>query len=301
VAGIDLAVQFDLEIGHINLSRKPDNNNNNTAATPSQQPSSCSSNGVSSVAPNIPGDNEPIVGWHTDSYPFVCVVMLSECSGMVGGETELRMGSHGGGGGGGGGGTLKIRSPQMVCSPSPSPFKLLPPYLHMFIPSIPDLPPLVSIQGHAVVLQGRYITHRALRALPLASSSPGGSDSEEPERITMVTSFRPRDPHVRDDTVLTTVRPVSDLGELYAQFAAYRLEMLAARIQTQLAELRSSTDATGKGEGTRMGVEARRLKEFLREQRDFLERTEREIVDEQEVVKGVDTDSVRSDSSINSM
>lgn len=27
--------------------------------------------------------------WHFDSYPFVCVVMLSDCSGMRGGETAI--------------------------------------------------------------------------------------------------------------------------------------------------------------------------------------------------------------------
>lgn len=81
---------------------------------------------------------KPIVDWHTDSYPFVVVTMLSDCTDMAGGETVLRKGD---------GDTLKLRGPQM---------------------------------GYSVLLQGRYIEHKGLRAY--------GST----ERITAVTSFRPK-------------------------------------------------------------------------------------------------------------
>ena len=50
-------------------------------------------------------DDKPIVDWHTDSYPFVCVTMLSDCTSMIGGETALRTGN---------GDILKVRGPQMV-------------------------------------------------------------------------------------------------------------------------------------------------------------------------------------------
>lgn len=95
----------------------------------------------------------------------------------------------------------------------------------------------------------------------------------------MVTSYRPRHPHVRDDTVLTTVRPISDLGELYHQFAEYRLEMLEERVRAQLREL---VDA--KAAGRR--VATRKLKAFFVEQQRFLEHMDREMVDEGEVVTG---------------
>src|SRR5579859_875349 len=65
-------------------------------------------------------------------------------------------------------------------------------------------------EGWAVVLQGGLIEHVALRAFGYG------------ERITMVTSYRPRDPHVKDSSVLTTVRPVSNLAELYEQWFRYR-------------------------------------------------------------------------------
>jgi hypothetical protein len=96
VAGIDLTVQFDFEIGHINLSFKTEEQKERELELYNQ--------GQGAVA-NVPGDDKPIVDWHTDSYPFVCVTMLSDCSSMKGGETALRMGS---------GEILKVRGPQMV-------------------------------------------------------------------------------------------------------------------------------------------------------------------------------------------
>ena len=44
-------------------------------------------------------------GWHFDSVPFVCVTMLSDCKGMVGGETAIKTGR---------GTQMKIRGPTMV-------------------------------------------------------------------------------------------------------------------------------------------------------------------------------------------
>lgn len=49
------------------------------------------------------------VAWHYDSVPFVCVVMLSDCTNMVGGETALKMPS---------GEIMKVRGPTMV-GPNP--------------------------------------------------------------------------------------------------------------------------------------------------------------------------------------
>lgn len=100
----------------------------------------------------------------------------------------------------------------------------------------------------------------------------------------MVTSFRPKNPLVRDDTVLTTVRPISNLGELYAQFSEYRLEMLEERIRAELKEIRESR-AAGRG------VSTRKLKAFLAEQQRFLEHMNVEMVDDEEVTVGVVDDS----------
>lgn len=50
-------------------------------------------------------DDLPAFAWHRDSYPFVCVTMLSDCTGMVGGETALKTAS---------GEIMKVRGPSMV-------------------------------------------------------------------------------------------------------------------------------------------------------------------------------------------
>ena len=121
-------------------------------------------------------------------------------------------------------------------------------------------------------MQGRYIEHQALRALGAT------------ERITMVTSFRPRCPALRDDTVLTTVRPISNLSELYFQFSEYRLEILEERIRDQLKILRESSKGGKK-------LNTTRLKTFFREQEKFLAHMNQEIIEDEEVTKGYIDDS----------
>ncbi|RDW77105.1 hypothetical protein BP6252_05158 [Coleophoma cylindrospora] len=172
IAGVDLVPVMDYEIGHVNLS------------VPA--PKKFNADG-SEVAPKE--DDDAIVGWHRDSYPFVCVLMMSDTTGMVGGETALKTAD---------GVVKKVRGPTKGC---------------------------------AVVLQGRYIDHQALRAY-------GGQ-----ERITMVTSFRPRSPRVRDDTVLNTVRPISNLSDLYGQTVEYQLENAETRIRRMLKTVRDSMKA----------------------------------------------------------
>ncbi|EEP79939.1 conserved hypothetical protein [Uncinocarpus reesii 1704] len=219
IAGIDLVPVMDWEIGHINISIQSEEQKNKGL--------------VDAAKKAQDGDEEeqmPIVDWHTDSYPFVCVLMLSDCTSMIGGETALRKGDRS---------ILKVRGPQMGC---------------------------------AVVLQGRYIEHVALRAL--------GST----ERITMVTSFRPRSPVLPDDTVLTTVRAVSDLSELYFQFSEYRLEMLEERIRLKLKEIRDKRRAS-------RPFDTHKLKQFLGEQERFLAHMNIEMVDEDRVTRGFTDDS----------
>lgn len=78
---------MDYEIGHINLSVPGNRSEHDKNALISED------------------DEQPIVGWHRDSYPFVCVLMMSDTSGMVGGETALRTGN---------GDIKKVRGPSKV-------------------------------------------------------------------------------------------------------------------------------------------------------------------------------------------
>ncbi|KAK3067548.1 hypothetical protein LTR53_015532, partial [Teratosphaeriaceae sp. CCFEE 6253] len=203
IAGVDLIPNIDLEIGHINISVKSETQaSDELAAVEAEQQKHAEGEGITGCPWE---DDKPVVGWHRDSYPFVCVVMLSDCTNMVGGETALKMEN---------GEIMKVRGPQMGC---------------------------------AVVMQGRYITHQALRAL--------GAQ----ERITMVTSFRPKSPFLRDDSVLSTVRGISDLSTLYYEYGRYRLEMLEQRVQAQLQQMRDDRAAGRK-------TDEKGLKEFLGEQ-----------------------------------
>ncbi|KAG4219840.1 hypothetical protein PC116_g31681, partial [Phytophthora cactorum] len=180
IAGIDLVTEMDIEIGHINISVKSEEEKQEELRAFNDRAQYEADEGIAGCPWE---DDKPIVDWHTDSYPFVCVTMLSDCTTMIGGETALRTGT---------GEVMKVRGPQMGC---------------------------------AVVLQGRYIEHQALRALGTA------------ERISMVTSFRPRCP----------------------TFSEYRLEILEERIRQQLKELREANGAGRK-------VATRKLKAFFEEQ-----------------------------------
>lgn len=71
-------------------------------------------------------------------------------------------------------------------------------------------------------MQGRYLNHAALKAF-------GGR-----ERISQITSLRPRSPLAIDESVLTGVRPISDISDLYTLWTRYRLENLRARIDDKL-------------------------------------------------------------------
>jgi len=206
IAGVDLVPVMDYEIGHINMSIPGNKMEYDSNATMSGD------------------DEEAIVGWHRDSYPFVCVLMMSDTTGMIGGETALRTGH---------GDIKKVRGPSKGCG---------------------------------VVLQGRYIEHQALQAF-------GGQ-----ERITMVTSFRPRSPRIRDDTVLTTVRPISNLSDLYGQTVEYQLENAESRIRQMLKNIRDSMKAGA--------TDVKSIKSFLDCEIQALSHLNKEIVEESLVRKG---------------
>lgn len=101
---------MDFEIGHINISVHSEEEKAQAleaAEADKDQPAE---------AQDMEDDN-PIVGWHTDSYPFVCVTMLSDCTDMIGGETELRKAD---------GSVARVRGPQMVSSYPPGPTRSQP-------------------------------------------------------------------------------------------------------------------------------------------------------------------------------
>lgn len=109
-------------------------------------------------------------------------------------------------------------------------------------------------------MQGRYIEHQALKAM-------GGR-----ERISMVTCFRPKSPLIKDETVLVGVRGISHLSELYTQYTDYRLEILEERIRHKMKEERAREIA-------KRPFDTPAIKEFLTEQKLFLESMIQELVE----------------------
>lgn len=104
IAGVELVPEMDFEIAHINISTQSEEQKRQVLDAIAEKTSREADEGVSGCPWE---DDEPIVAWHTDSYPFVCVTMLSDCTEMLGGETALRTGT---------GEIMRVRGPQQVCT-----------------------------------------------------------------------------------------------------------------------------------------------------------------------------------------
>lgn len=84
VAGVDLKFAMDTEIANTNI--------NISSAEKAHQERIDAESELALKTKG--GDDMPaVVGWHTDSPPFVCVLMISDTAGMIGGETYLRKGN----------------------------------------------------------------------------------------------------------------------------------------------------------------------------------------------------------------
>ena len=93
---------MDVEIGHVNISVTSEEKQREETAALAEKKSYDQDEGIAGCPWE---DDKPVVDWHYDSYPFVCVTMLSDCTKMIGGETALRTGT---------GEIVKVRGPQMV-------------------------------------------------------------------------------------------------------------------------------------------------------------------------------------------
>ena len=102
LAGVDLVTAMDFEIAHVNISMKSEKQKVEELEAYMDKKLTEADEGIAGCPWE---DDKPIVDWHTDSYPFVCVTMLSDCTNMVGGETALKTGT---------GEILKLRGPQIV-------------------------------------------------------------------------------------------------------------------------------------------------------------------------------------------
>ena len=74
-----------------------------------------------------------------------------------------------------------------------------------------------------------------------------------------------------DDSVLTSIRPITEHSELYFQWTEYRIEVLQERLRTMMKEMEKQHRA-----GRRTDKE--RIKRFLKQQEQWLKITNDEIV-----------------------
>jgi hypothetical protein len=100
-----------------------------------------------------------------------------------------------------------------------------------------------------------------------------------PERITIVTSLRPRNPLLLENSSLMNVRNKSKLPELYYQWSSYRLHLLSERFRLEAERLdaahRKEIQETegGRGNCNTDIVDLASLQRWMDEQMMYMRRT----------------------------
>lgn len=106
-----------------------------------------------------------------------------------------------------------------------------------------------------------------------------------PERVSIVTSFRPRNPTLLDETTNMNIRNKSHLTELYYQWTTYRLEVLAQRAQIAADAFReryelnvARSDPEGKKGSCRVEtVDVAEVENWIKAQVQYMEQTLHEM------------------------
>lgn len=106
-----------------------------------------------------------------------------------------------------------------------------------------------------------------------------------PERVTLVTSFRPRNPTLLDETTNMNIRNKSHLTELYYQWTTYRLDVLTQRAQIAADALRKryeenvkNSDPEGKKGLCRVEtVNVAEVEDWVNKQIEYMQQTLHEM------------------------
>jgi hypothetical protein len=88
-AGVDLVPAYDYEISSTNVQLGP-RGIAGLYDTPAEPPQHEEAEVDGDKAAAAEPKRDPIIGWHRDAHPFVCVLMLSDARHMKGGETAYR-------------------------------------------------------------------------------------------------------------------------------------------------------------------------------------------------------------------
>jgi hypothetical protein len=119
--------------------------------------------------------------------------------------------------------------------------------------------------GGAVVLQGGYTKHAAYRTIGAG------------ERVTMVTSYRPRNIDLRDNSTLRNISSAtSDMREVHYQYAKYRLGLISVRAQELCRRFDARKRDLTKDQAI---VEQEEFKLWIEEQVNHLQKTAYEMFD----------------------
>jgi hypothetical protein len=169
-----------LELGNTNYQLPTGRDRDGFLATPAEPPrqpppTEAERAAALSRAKKDDGEGASLVKYHRDAYPFVCVVMLSDTEGMIGGEVRFLLFEP-----------IFIAFLDSLLSRVLNRAVLTDYSLAQTALKAADgsvLKVKGPSVGSAVVLQGRSIEHAALKAFT-------------GERVTMVTSYRAKDPMV---------------------------------------------------------------------------------------------------------
>jgi len=104
-AGIPLSIVMRTEIGHTNIQTSGSTMDEMIAEL-NVEPDGTKITLTEEEMAYDPLNSKSIIPWHYDSYPYVCVIMLSETESMLGGETYIK---------GGDGIPAKVESPALGC------------------------------------------------------------------------------------------------------------------------------------------------------------------------------------------
>ena len=110
-AGVELVPVMDFEICHANVQvRGGEDARVQMKRLPIMPEAAVGTDVEEKWEPVMPKEEDMVVEWHKDCYPFVVIVMLSDPKGMSGGETAIRKGD---------GEVIFVKAPEMVGSNTP--------------------------------------------------------------------------------------------------------------------------------------------------------------------------------------
>jgi len=90
--GVSVEVIMDLEMGHTNIQVSADDAGDDVLGNLTVEPSTEARELTEAEKNYDPLGADSVIPWHYDSYPYVCIIMLSDTTSMSGGDTFIQTG-----------------------------------------------------------------------------------------------------------------------------------------------------------------------------------------------------------------